>query len=218
MHFQRLSERQIVSHTAHKHHDTRRILSYADDPLFDLKTPTNMALKATIYKANLNIANVDEHVYENHSLTMAQHPSETVERVMVRLAAFARFAHERLEFTKDLFETNEPALWQKDLTGLTELWLEVGLPDEDKVKKASARCDKVAVVAYGSTSEDWYQKSSKLKTLRNLQVLALPIHTTEAMAALCERTMDLQLNVMDGEWTLISDQGSVVLDWQVWQE
>ncbi|QJQ52251.1 MULTISPECIES: YaeQ family protein [Vitreoscilla] len=176
-----------------------------------------MALKATIYKATLNIANVDEHLYETHQLTMAQHPSETIERLMVRLLAFARFAHERLEFTKDLFETNMPALWQQDLTGLTELWLEVGLPDEDKVKKASARCQKVAVIAYGSMATDWYQKSSKLKTLRNVAVWALPTETTAALETLCERTMDLQLNVMDGEWTLISDQGSVIIDWQVLQ-
>ena len=94
-----------------------------------------MALKATIYKADLNIANMDTHQYSDHQLTLALHPSETIERLMVRIAAFARFADEQLEFTKDLFETNEPALWQKDLTGQLEKWIEVGCPDEDKVKK-----------------------------------------------------------------------------------
>jgi uncharacterized protein YaeQ len=79
-------------------------------------------------------------IYADYQLTLAQHPSETIERLMVRILAYARFAHEHLEFTKDLFETDEPALWQKDLTGLLENWIEVGCPSEDKVKKASARC------------------------------------------------------------------------------
>lgn len=173
-----------------------------------------MALKATIYKATVNVANVDEHIYETYPLTIAQHPSETLERVMVRIMAYVRFAHERLEFTKDLFETNEPALWQKDLTGLLEQWIEVGCPDEDKVKKASARCEQVAVVAYGSTASDWYQKSSKLKTLRNLQVWRLTEASTAALETLCERTMELQLNIMDGEWTVLSDQGQAVVEWE----
>lgn len=94
-----------------------------------------MALKATIYKADLNIANMDDHIYGDYQLTLALHPSETLERLMVRLMAFARFASDELEFTKDLFETDEPALWQKDLTGQLETWIEVGLPSEDKVKK-----------------------------------------------------------------------------------
>lgn len=94
-----------------------------------------MALKATIYKADLNIANMDDHIYGDYQLTLALHPSETLERLMVRLMAFARFASDELEFTKDLFETDEPALWQKDLTGQLETWIEVGLPSEDKSKK-----------------------------------------------------------------------------------
>ncbi len=95
-----------------------------------------MALKATIYKADLNIANMDDHIYGDYQLTLALHPSETLERLMVRVMAFARFASDSLEFTKDLFETDEPALWQKDLTGQLETWIEVGLPSEDKVKKS----------------------------------------------------------------------------------
>lgn len=173
-----------------------------------------MALKATIYKANLNIADVDNHHYNDYQLTIAQHPSETLERVMVRVLAYARFAVEGLEFTKDLFETNVPALWQKDLTGQLQLWIEVGCPDEDKVKKACARCTQVAVIAYGSTAGDWYQKSSKLKTLRNVEVWRLSAATTDAIQVLCERTMDLQLNIMDGEWTLLSDRGQAVVEWE----
>ncbi len=114
-----------------------------------------MALKATIYKADLNIADMDQHQYGDYQLTLALHPSETLERLMVRIVAFARYADEQLEFTKDLFETDEPALWKKDLTGLLEQWIEVGLPSEDKVKKAAARCKQVAVIAYGSQVDEW---------------------------------------------------------------
>lgn len=172
-----------------------------------------MALKATIYKADLNIADMDQHNYGDYQLTMALHPSETIERLMVRVLAFARYADEQLEFTKDLFEVNEPALWQKDLTGLLEKWIEVGCPDEDKVKKASARCQQVVVIAYGSSVEEWYKRSSKLKTLKNVEVWQLSEATTTAIQALCERTMQLQLNIMDGEWTLISDAGQAVVEW-----
>jgi uncharacterized protein YaeQ len=172
-----------------------------------------MALKATIYKADLNIANMDVHQYGDYQLTMALHPSETIERLMVRILAYARYADESLEFTKDLFETDEPALWQKDLTGQLQKWIEVGLPDEDKVKKASARCDQVAVIAYGSSVDEWYKRSSKIKTLKNVEVWQLSEATTNAIQALCERTMQLQLNVMDGEWTLIGDNAQAIIEW-----
>ena len=173
-----------------------------------------MALKATIYKADLNIANMDDHQYLDYQLTMALHPSETIERLMVRILAYARFAGEALEFTKDLFETDEPALWEKDLTGQLIQWIEVGSPDEDKVKKASARCKKVAVVTYGSAVDEWYKRNSKLKTLSNVQVWKLSAATTEALPELCARTMQLQLNVIDGEWTLIGEHAQVLVEWE----
>ncbi|MEB3767502.1 YaeQ family protein [Acinetobacter sp. MD2] len=173
-----------------------------------------MALKATIYKAELNIANMDTHQYADYQLTMALHPSETIERLMVRILAFARFADESLEFTKDLFETDEPALWQKDLTGQLEQWIEVGCPDEDKVKKASARCPKVAVISYGGAVAEWYKRSSKLKNLKNVEVWRLSEQTTLEIQNLCARTMQLQLNVMDGEWTLLGDNGQAVIEWE----
>ncbi|OTG86194.1 hypothetical protein B9T31_09160 [Acinetobacter sp. ANC 4558] len=172
-----------------------------------------MALKATIYKADLNIANMDLHQYGDYQLTMALHPSETLERLMVRLLAYAKYADEALEFTKDLFETDEPALWEKDLTGQFVKWIEVGCPDEDKVKKAAARCKQVAVITYGSSVNEWYKRNSKLKTLKNVQVWQLSTETTLAIQTLCERTMKLQLNVMDGEWTLIGDHAQASIEW-----
>lgn len=108
----------------------------------------NMALKSTIYKADLQIADMDRHYYGDHSLTIARHPSETDERMMVSVAAFGLFANERLEFCKGLSDTDEPDLWQKDLTGQIETWIELGQPDEQRIAKASERADRVIVVAY----------------------------------------------------------------------
>ena len=172
-----------------------------------------MALKATIYKVDLNIANMDVHVYADYQLTLALHPSETIERLMVRILAYARYAHEQLEFTKDLFETDEPALWQKDLTGLLDKWIEVGCPSEDKVKKASARCKHIAVICYGSQADDWWQRNSKIKTLSNVEVWQIAAQSSQALEQLCERTMQLQLNVMDVAWTLIGDNAQAVIEW-----
>ena len=100
-----------------------------------------MALKATIYKADLQIADMDRNFYETQNLTIARHPSETDERMMVRVLAFARHAHEALSFTKGLFDTDEPDLWQKDLTGAIELWIEVGQPDDKRLLKACGRAE-----------------------------------------------------------------------------
>jgi uncharacterized protein YaeQ len=165
-----------------------------------------MALKATIYKADLNIANMDVHQYGDYQLTLALHPSETIERLMVRLLAFARFADEALEFTKDLFETNEPALWEKDLTGQLVKWIEVGSPDEDKVKKASARCKQVAIVTYGTAVDEWYKRNSKLKTLKNLEIWKL--HTWMAQRPrLKPKTLHIILvviNYSSVSWNILS--------------
>ena len=173
-----------------------------------------MALKSTIHKAEVSVADMDRHYYAEHSLTIAQHPSETEERMMVRLLAFMLNAHERLTFGKGLSTDDEPDLWHVDYNSDIRLWIEVGLPDEDKVKKASARCKKVAVVAYGTSVDEWYKRSSKLKTLSNVEVWKLSPASTEAVQQLCERTMQLQLNIMDSEWTLIGDQAQAVIEWE----
>ena len=114
-----------------------------------------MALKATIFKADLQIADMDRNYYQDHALTLARHPSETDERMMVRLLAFAIHADEALTFTKGLFDTEEPDLWQKDLTGAIQLWIEVGQPDEKRILKACGRSEQVIVYSYGATSHIW---------------------------------------------------------------
>lgn len=177
-----------------------------------------MALKSTIYKAELQIADMDRHYYADHALTVARHPSETDERMMVRIAAFALLAHERLEFGKGLSDTDEPDLWQKDLTGAIDAWIEVGQPDERRISKAAGRAAQVTVIAYGGkTSDIWWQGvRSKVERLRNVQVLSLADGVAAALGRLAERTMRLQCTVQDGAaWISSADHDPVAVEWTI---
>ncbi len=173
-----------------------------------------MALKSTIFKAELHIADMDRHYYHDHTLTLAQHPSETDERMMVRLVAFALHAHDDLAFGKGLSSEDEPALWQKDLTGAIDLWIDVGLPDEKEIRKACGRAQQVIIYSYGGRSADlwWDQNRSKLERAKNLTVINLPPETTLALAKLVQRTMQLQCTIQDGEMWLADDQARVQVD------
>ncbi len=170
-----------------------------------------MALKATILKATLNIADMDRHYYADHQLTIAQHPSETDLRVMIRLLAFALNAGDTLEFTKGLSTDDEPELWQKDLTGETELWIELGLPEEDRIRKACNRAGKVILYTYGDRAFPvwWDKHHGKLERFDNLTIVHLPGDSTEALAALADRSMSFQVTIQDGEVTFSNDSNLV---------
>ncbi len=177
-----------------------------------------MALKSTIYKAELQIADMDRHYYADHALTIARHPSETDERMMVRVAAFALFAQERLEFTKGLSDTDEPDLWQKDLTGAIETWIDVGQPEERRIARASGRANDVFVIAYGGrTSDIWWQGvRSKVERLRNVTVWSLGDGVAASLGALAERTMRLQCTVQDGAaWLGSASKDPMPIEWTV---
>ncbi len=160
-----------------------------------------MALKSTVFKATLNIADLDRGYYAEHSLTLARHPSETDERMMVRLLAFALFADERLEFGKGLSATDEPALWLKNYDGSIKLWVEVGLPDERALRKAAGRAERVAVLAYGGRTVDlwWAKEGPPLARLNNLTALAVDPEQSAALAALAERGMQLNCTIQEGQ-------------------
>lgn len=169
-----------------------------------------MALKATIYKADLQVADMDRHYYADHALTIARHPSESDERMMARVLMYALYAQEGIAFTKGLFDVDEPEVWVKDLTGEIKLWIDIGQPDDARLRKASGRADQVVVLCYSSSSEVWWKQiESKLTRLNNLTVLQLPAETSQELTALVERTMQLQCMVQDGEvW--ISTEGARV--------
>jgi uncharacterized protein YaeQ len=173
-----------------------------------------MAIKATIFKANLQIADMERHYYQDHALTLARHPSETDERLMVRLLAFALHAHEYLEFGQGMTADDEADLWLKDLTGAIELWIDVGLPDEKLIRKACGRANQVIVYTYGGRIADmWFaQNSAQFERLSNLTVINLPAETTRAISKLAQRTMQLQCTIQDGQVWLSDANESVEVE------
>ena len=159
-----------------------------------------MALKATIYKADLQIADMDRHYYVDHALTIARHPSENDERMMVRVLMYALYAQEGIAFTKGLFDVDEPEVWVKDLTGGIKLWIDIGQPDDARLRKACGRADQVIMVCFSSSCDIWWKGiATKLTHLGNLTVLRLPANTSQELAALAERSMQLQCMVHDSE-------------------
>jgi uncharacterized protein YaeQ len=174
-----------------------------------------MALKATIHKAQLQIADMDRHVYGEHNLTIARHPSETDERMMVRILAYALHipADElrgRLEFTKGLSEVDDPDLWQLDLTGEVVHWIDLGQPDERRIMKAHGRAEQVTVISYASSTPVWWsQIESKLTRAPKLAVWQIPAEQSQALAALAERSMQLQVMVQDGIIQMSTPNASV---------
>lgn len=172
-----------------------------------------MALKATILKAELNIADMDRGYYADHALTLAQHPSETEERVMVRLLAFALYAHEYLAFTKGMSDPDEPDVWQKDLTGAIDLWIDLGQPDERRVLKACGRARQVVVLTYAVSTPLWWQGIAPgLAKARNLKVLQVKVQGDVPLTAFFARNMQLQCSLQDGQLLLSDAKHSVQID------
>ena len=171
-----------------------------------------MAPKATVVKAELQVSDMDRHYYATHALTLAQHPSETDLRLMVRVLAFALHAGERLEFGRGLSNEDEPDLLRRDYTGDIELWIDLGQPDESRVKKACARAQQVVVVNYGGNSARlwWDRVAPALRRLGNLTVVDLPADAVEQLPALLSRGMRLNCMIQDGEVHLLGEHSGEV--------
>lgn len=173
-----------------------------------------MALKSTIFKAELSIADIDRGYYRDHVLRLAQHPSETHERMMVRLLAFALFADDALEFGRGLSAEDEPDLWRRDATGLIEQWIEVGLPAERELRKACGRSREVHVLAYGGRAVDvwWQDVGDRLERQPTLSVREVPMDASLALAQLVDRAMRLQVTIQDGHVLVADGARSVAVD------
>ena len=170
-----------------------------------------MATKATIFRAELQVSDIDRNYYDTQSLTIAQHPSETEERMMVRLLAFALNAGEGLAFGRGVSTDDEPDLWLRDLTGDIQLWIEVGQPDEQRIRKACGRSREVRVYCFsGRSAAIWWQKNAAaLERCANLRVFDVPTEASQQLAALASRNMQLQCLVHDGHVQMSTDAGSV---------
>jgi uncharacterized protein YaeQ len=179
----------------------RRGFKHLEDPV---------TVKATIFKAQLQVNDMDRSYFHAHSLTLARHPLETDERLMVRLLAFAMHAQETLQFARGL-AFDEPDLWRKDLTGAIDLWITVGQPDEPQMRRACGRARQVVVYTYsGRSAQAWWQKSAAAAARsKNLTVVDLSAEDTQALATLAKHGMQMQCFIQDGEIQMLGDTTTV---------
>ncbi len=159
-----------------------------------------------MFKADLQVSDMDRHYYQSHALTLAQHPSETEQRLMVRLLVFGLHADPRLEFGKGL-SSEEPDLWRKDLTGQIELWIAIGQPDEQAIRRACGRARQVFVYTYsGNSAQLWWDKTgAALQRCKNLTVIDIASHSAQSLAELAQRNLQMQCLLQDGQAQLITD-------------
>jgi uncharacterized protein YaeQ len=186
-----------------------------------------LALKSTIFRANLAIADIDHGYYADHQLTLARHPSETDERMMIRLAALALNAHRvqtdcggdaTLAFGAGLSNPDDPDVSLRDFTGQTRLWIEVGQPEDKPLAKACGKADEVCVYCFHHAAEVWWRGiESKLSRLQNLSVYRVPALASQAMAALAQRSMQLRATIQEGTLTLGDAGNSVDLEPLRWK-
>ena len=163
-----------------------------------------MAIKATIYKVHLQLSDMDRHVYADPAVTIARHPSETDERMMIRIMALALgwpadTSQGALDMAKDMWDVDEPALWQKNYSDEILHWIDVGQPDEKRLMKASGRAHRASVWAFQSSTPVWWSAiENKLTRANRLTVWQVPTDQSQALAALAQRSMQLQVSVQDG--------------------
>lgn len=178
-----------------------------------------MAQKSTIYKVELTVSNMDRQYYETHKLTIAKHPSETDERLMIRLVAFALNAHEHLEMTKGLSTDDEPDIWRKSLSGELELWVALGQPSEKVMRQSCGKSDQVIVYPFGGrTAEIWWHKiKNSMTRFDNLQVINLVLDDADALANLASRAMKMHVNIQDGDVMVGVDDNIVYVTPEKWK-
>jgi uncharacterized protein YaeQ len=173
----------------------------------------SVSVKSTIFKAQLQVNNMDRNHFFSHSLTLARHPSETDERLMVRLLVFALHSHEAPQFARGA-AFDEPDLWRKDLTGAIDLWIVVGQPDEQQMRRACGRARHVVVYTYsGRSAQVWWQKNSGgAARSRNLTVVDLASEGTQALRTLAQQGMQLQCFIQDSEIQMLGDEATVPIE------
>jgi uncharacterized protein YaeQ len=172
-----------------------------------------VAIKATIFKCELVISDLMRHYYQTHNLVIARHPSETDERMMLRILLFALHADELLQMTKGISTDDEPDLWQKSLSGEIEHWIELGQPDERRLRQASGRAKKVTLLTYGGNAPQvwWQQNQSKLAAINNLSVFTISDEQSKALAQIAERNMHIQVMLDQNQISLSSEKQAIEL-------
>lgn len=178
-----------------------------------------MAQNATIHKIDLHISDMNRHYYETHKLTVAKHPSETDERLMVRLLAFALHAQEHLEMTRGLSSEDEPDIWQKSLSGELQLWITLGQPSEKIIRQSCSKSDQMVIYSYGGRpTEAWWNKiKGQVARFDNLRIISLPETATKALAGKLERSLSMQITVQDGEIMVHIGEELIEVTPEIWK-
>ena len=174
-----------------------------------------MALQATPYKVDLNLTDIDRNVYENLRFTVARHPSETEERLAVRLIAYALWYHEQLAFGRGLSDVDEPALWERSLDDRVLHWIEVGQPDAERMTWCSRRTERFSLVAYGNLRV-WQSKVlDSVRNLKNLNVVGVDQAALENLARDLPRSISWSVMISDGLLYITDERGQheVPLEW-----
>nr|WP_240923926.1 YaeQ family protein [Mariprofundus ferrooxydans] len=178
-----------------------------------------MAIKSTIFKAELQITDMDRNYYQDHQLTMARHPSENDERMMVRLLAFALNASESLQFTRGLSSEDEPEIWQKSMSDEIEVWIDLGQPDEKRIRKACGRAREVVIYTYQQRSSEvwWEQQRNKLERFDNLGVVNIPDESVALLGQMAQRAMRLQCTIQDGQLWFSNGEQAIEVMPDIWK-
>lgn len=176
-----------------------------------------VALKPVIYKLTLNLSDLNRHCYQDFQLTIALHPSETLERMVARIVAFALNAHDELTFTKGLSSVDEPDIWQKTLDGQTALWIEVGEPADDRIKKATRIAQRVKVYSFNSKSAVWWQQEQGKFSNLVADIIQFDDQHIQALTKHVSRTMTWYVTISDNSVTVNSEQGENEVSWRVLQ-
>lgn len=171
-----------------------------------------MALKSTVYKANINIANMDDHFYDDVHLTLAKHPSETTERLMLRIVAYLLNVHPDLTFGKGISDEEEACLWQVAPNDQIDLWIELGQIDEKRLKKACNQSQRVKLYCYGSSVDAWWQQQKAIKQFDKLSIEVFSTETGAALSAMADRSMNLQCSIQDGQLWLTSGDDTLLVE------
>ncbi len=158
-----------------------------------------MALKPTIYKIALQLANSDRAHYAEAGLTIARHPSETTDRLMARLLGFALNHSKDLEFTRGLSTSDEPEIWQHSRDGRIEHWIELGQPEEPRLRKALSRAERISVYSYGASTPTWWKKhGDAIGALPRTEVWQLPWDEISTLGAALTRNAQISISVSGG--------------------
>ena len=176
-----------------------------------------MALKPTIYKTKIALSDLDRQFYDSLNLTIAQHPSETIERMLVRVLVYCLNAQEHLEFTKGLSSVDEPDLWVRSLDGQLMLWIDVGEPAYERIKKATRLGQAVKVYSFNSKSDVWWQQCREKYSQLNASVYRFQWEGIQSFAALQQRTMDMSVTITGHSAYIAMDSGECEVTWETLQ-